>query len=115
MGVWKNDINGGDTPFNVVGQSVPYTDRDQQLELPFPKQTENPKEATERPWVREQREKRETQELFDNFKTVLKGKDVSLEDKQKIIITALNNFKTGNPSLSNISRAFLLDIFVYGL
>jgi hypothetical protein len=114
MGVWSKTLD--ETNGISAGQNVPYTDRDEQLSLPFPQQIPtNPKEMAERPWVKEQREKREIQELFDNFKTVLKGKDVSLEDKQKIILTALNNYKTGNPTLSNISRAFLLDIFVFGL
>jgi hypothetical protein len=57
----------------------------------------------------------EYDETFLNFRTVLTGKDVSVEDKTKVLTTLLNNVKGNVPYLVNRSQALLVEIFVYGL
>jgi len=97
-------------------KSVSYMDRDEQLELPFPPPAQvNPKERVESPREKMLREKQEQEELFRQFRTVLQGRDVATEHKQQVFITVLNNFKNGNPAISNLSRSFLLEFLLRGL
>lgn len=116
MGIWKKNLDEANTgPVNQA-QSIIYRDRDfsdehdsskaVQLELPFghvaavPKITKTQYEL-----------KKETDEIFENFKTVLTGKDVDTPNKLRVLTTILNNFKTGNSDISNRSQALLLDLF----
>lgn len=94
--------------------SVIYHDRDQQA-FPFATEQPNPKLKAERPEVRAARERRETEELFSSFTTVLSGRDVSIDQKRHILKTILNNYKTGNANISNLSETFLTDLFLHGL
>ena len=112
MGIYQTDINQEVTDV----KSVSYMDRDEQLELPFPPLAQvNPKERVESPREKMLREKQEQEELFRQFRTVLQGRDVAIEHKQQVFITVLNNFKTGNPAISNLSRSFLLEFLLRGL
>lgn len=58
-----------------------------------------------------EKEKREQDEIFMNFHTVLRGKDVDLPHKQKVLLTLLDHVKSGNPELSHRSTYFLFDLF----
>jgi hypothetical protein len=109
MGIWKNSLDEANTA-PVQGQSIQYTDRDsipqtpQQLELPF---TQQPIKTTKTKYEL----KREADELFENFNTVLHGRDVSIQHKQTILTTLLNGYKLGTPDHANRSKALLLDLF----
>ena len=55
--------------------------------------------------------KREMDEKYENFKTVLQGRDVDITEKQKIIVTLLDNYKSTDVEISSRSRGLLLDLY----
>lgn len=88
-----------------VGQPVVYTDRDQ-LNLSFP--------VTKQPVVPKKSKaelKREADELFDNFRQVLYGRDVDVNHKQRTIATLLDNYKSGTSDIATRSKSLLIDLF----
>jgi hypothetical protein len=114
MSIWKLKE---ESP--VIGQAISYTDRDManqsnqsnpgvetQLELPFPP----PVQTEKKPKTLRELEK-EYDELFINFLVVLNGPDVSLENKQQVLKSLMNNIKGANSYVASRSQSLLLDFF----
>jgi hypothetical protein len=121
MGIWKDAVTEANGP--VKGQVIAYTDRDaprvphelesKQLDLPF-ESALVPKGSLPRIKTRAELDA-EYDETFNNFKIVLNGQDVSADHKQTVLITLLNNYRSGNPYLSSRSQSLLLEILRKGL
>lgn len=110
MGIWKNPEEGQSNP--VIGQSVSYTDRDfadEHVELPIPGAVPVQLELPFDPALKSFN--KQSDELFENFKTVLKGKNVSISDKRQILSTLLKNHRHGASDLSDRSQGLILDVF----
>lgn len=116
---------GGTPPADSLGQSPPYfywrnmtgihkyfysasntTENLTGTQTDFSFETKEQK-----PIKTKQQLKQEADEVFNNFKITLLGRDVGLAEKQRIVVTLLDNYKTGSNDLSNRSRALLLDLF----
>jgi hypothetical protein len=87
----------------VIGQTIPHIDRDSQVEnekreYTFPEQRVAPATVNSVPF--QSRPNSELDELFENFRTVLLGKDVSTTQKGMVLWTVLENYKHGTPEVS---------------
>lgn len=105
MGIFKKALDEANSG-PVIGQSVHYQDRDFADEHPEPIQLTLPFEP---PVQKEKRDDR-VDELFNNFRIVLKGRDVSIHHKLQTALTLLSNYKNGDNDISSRSHTLLVEI-----
>jgi hypothetical protein len=115
MGVWKH-LDGENNP--VIGQEIIHRDRDfadEHHELPIPAATavqlELPFEQPLKSLPDQNEIRRRADELFENFKIVLKGKDVDIHHKRQVLSTILGNYKNGSVDIATRSHELILDVF----